>query len=492
VSGRGEYRFNSRSMRSVSAQGSSRFVLIFGALTYLFAALVLGSVIVRSTDETVNPSVPALGLTALIVVSAAFFIPSLLRRFSLEVRPGAAYVIAGLSALLSIGPWLITALGHGSVATAIYQGLRIPQGPVQSPVRFWDLILVLQSVDCSQAGVDVYAANNGCLADPSIYGPGTLWLGFVPGDIFSASNATWLGGIALVISTAMVWWLARNSTGLGQMALLASVLGAGWLLILERGNFDLFVMWIAVLVVVLVRRSPTLWSWGIAASLIWLAGTWKYYPFVLGIMLIPLLFVRRGWLVLGGFVIATLAFAVLTWSNVQLSLDANSDMVDLDDFVVLGRVPLIARMLGGDGASATHGWPNLLVLGLGLVALVWGAVWMWSRGGAGLRGISDQVVHLAGLAAGGGALYLISVLVGGFGYAYKASFLLLLIPFLSRPAKSASPRFFVPSAISLVLIAVGVVVVWNTALATSAGVIAAAFALGAAGVVLMKPVLRKI
>ena len=117
-------------MRYVSAQGSSRFVLIFGALTYLFVALVLGSVIVRSIDETVNPFVPALGLTALIVVSAAFFIPSLLRRFSIEVLPGIAYVIAGLPALLSIGPWLITALGHGSVATAIYQGLRIPQGPV--------------------------------------------------------------------------------------------------------------------------------------------------------------------------------------------------------------------------------------------------------------------------------------------------------------------------------------------------------------------------
>ena len=100
--------------------------------------------------------------------------------------------------------------------------------------------------------------------------------------------------MALVISTAMVWWLARNSTGLGQMALLVSVLGAGWLLILERGNFDLFVMWIAVLVVVIVRRWPTLWSWGIAASLIWLAGTWKHYPFVLGIVLIPMLFVRRG------------------------------------------------------------------------------------------------------------------------------------------------------------------------------------------------------
>jgi len=475
-------------MLRVKARGSSRFVLILGTLTYLLVALVLGSVIVRSTDEAVNPAVPALGLTALMVITAAFFAPSLLRRFSLEVRSWVAYLVAGLSALLSLGPWLITALGHGSVATAIYQGLRIPQGPVQ----FWDLNLVLQSVDCAQAGVDVYAPNNGCLADPSIYGPGTLWLGLVPGDIFSASNSTWLGGIALVISTVMVWWLARNSTGLGQLTLLVSVLGAGWLLILERGNFDLFVMWIAVLAVVVVRRWPTLWSWGIAATLIWLAGTWKYYPFVLGIMLVPLLFIRRGWIVLGGFVLATLAFVVLTWSNVQLSLDANSDMVDLGDFVVLGRVPLVARMLGGDGESGTYGWPDLLVLILALVALVWGVVWMWSRGGAGLRGISDRAVYLAMLAAGGSALYLISVLIGGFGYAYKASFLLLLIPFLSRPAKSSSPRVLVPSVISLVLVAVGVVVVWNTALATVAGVIAAAFALGAAAVVLKKPILSKI
>jgi uncharacterized membrane protein len=232
-----------------------------------------------------------------------------------------------------------------------------------------------------------------------------------------------------------------------------------------------------------------LWSWGIAAASIWLAGTWKYYPFVLGIMLLPLLFVRKGWMILAGFVVVTLAFVVLTWSNVQLSLAANSGMVDLGDFVVLGRVPLVARMLGGDGESGTYGWPDLLVLGLGLAALVWGAVWMRSRGGPGLRGISDRSVYLAMLASGGSALYLISVLIGGFGYAYKASFLLLLIPFLSRPAKSSKPWIFVPSVISLVLVAVGVVVVWNTALATVAGVIAAAFALGAAAIVVKKPVL---
>jgi len=467
----------------VANQSVRRAALAMGTLCYLLAALILGLIVIRSSDSEVNPAVPALGLTAVLVVSIAFFAPGLLRQFSISVRPWLTFVIAGFSALLSLGPWLLVQLSHESAATAVYQGLRIPQGPVQ----FWDLNLVLQSVDCAQAGVDIYVINNGCLQDPSIYAPGTLWLQYAPLDIFSAKNSGWLGLLALVVSTLMVLWLARNSTSRGQLALLVSIFGAGWLLILERGNFDLFVMWVAVLTVILVRRFPSLWTWSIAAALIWLAGTWKYYPFVLGVMLIPLLFIRRGWLVLSGFVIATGIFVAMTWDNVLLSLNANAGMVDLGDFVVLGRVPLVARMLGGDGESSTFGAPDLLVFLLALAAVVWGVVWVfgWGR----LGEIDSRSSYPAMLAAGGSALFLISVLVSGFGYAYKAAFLLLLIPFLSRPVRGRDPHVFVPCIIVLMLIAISSVVVWNTALATVSGIIAAAFALGAAGTVLKKPFL---
>lgn len=448
-------------------------------LTYVLAVVVLGMIVIRSTDDTVNPAVSALGLTALLVITAAFLLPAGLRRFGVQTRAWFPYLVAGISALFSMGPWLLTALGQTSAATAIYQGLRVPPGIVQ----FWDLDLVLQSVDCAQVGVDVYSSNNGCLQDPSIYAPGTLWLGYIPGDIFSSKNSVWLGFVALIISTVMVLWLARNSSARGQLALLVSVLGAGWLLILERGNFDLFVMWIAVLAVVLVRRWPYLWSWSIAAALIWIAGTWKYYPFAMGIMLIPLLFIKHGWIVLSGFVIATLAFVIFTWENVMLSMEQNAGMVDLGDFVVLGRVPLAARMLGGDGNSATYGLPDLLIAVLALLALIWGMSWAWSTNRS--RVIFQRAQYPAMLAAAGSAMFLIAVLVSGFGYGYKSAFLLLLIPFLSRPTKALASRVFVPSAISLILVALSCVVVWNTAVSTTAGIIAAAFALGAAGTVLV-------
>lgn len=465
-------------------------VLILGTLSYLLAATVLGLIVVRGSDPEVNPAVPALGLTALLVISAVYAGPLVLRRFAIQTRGWVPYLVAVISGILSLGPWFLTWVGNSSAATAINQGLRIPQGPVQ----FWDLNLVLQSVDCAQAGVDVYAANNGCLQDPSIYGPGTLWLGYFPGDIFSASNTVWLGVLSLLISIVMVFWLARNSSGRGQLALLVAVFGAGWLLILERGNFDLFVMWIAVLAVVVVRRWPNLWAWSFVAVLIWIAGTWKYYPFVLGVMLIPLLFIRRGWIVLAGFVLATALFVALTWDNVRLSLDANAGMVDLGDFVVLGRVPLVARMLGGDGDSGTFGLPDVLVFVLAVVALLWGVSWVWSRvvhGGASETRYGPRAVVVAMLAAGGSSLFLISVLVGGFGYAYKSAFLLLLIPFLSKPVKADAPVVFAPSLIALILVIVSCVVVWNTALATVAGIIAASFAAGAALIVLLTPVLRR-
>jgi hypothetical protein len=89
-------------------------------------------------------------------------------------------------------------------------------------------------------------------------------------------------------------------------------------------------------------------------------------------------------------------------------------------------------------------------------------------------------------------MFLIAVLVSGFGYGYKSAFLLLLVPFLSRPTKALTPRVFVPSVINLTLVALSCVVVWNTAISTTAGIIAAAFALGAAGTVLLSQFLLRV
>lgn len=457
-----------------------RVIKVLGVFTFLSLIVINLFVIFRIGEAELNPLIPALSLTALLVSVAAFILPVLLTQFDLALRPVAPYLIAGVSLVLSIGPWLLVQVGNAPAATAIYQGLRIPQGIVP----FWDLNLVLQSVDCAAAGVDVYAANNGCLADPSIYAPGSLWLQYVPFDLMSARNSVWLGVTAMLISVIVIFWIARLSGARGQIVLLIAMFGAPWLLILERGNFDLFVIWAAAFAVFLTRRWNALWAWWAAAGAFWLVGSWKYYPFVLGIMLIPALKLRYGWTVLVGFFVAVSVFVVLTWENVKLSLDANSAMVDLGDFVVLGRVPLVARMWGGDGDSATYSLADLAVFVSALVAVLWGVAW-----GRGIlkRGFGSNFVATprAMLAIGGSSLFLISVLVGGFGYAYKATFLLLAVPLVALPFKGARGPLVISSVVVLTLVAVASVVVWNTVLATSLGIVAASFAFGAAATVLI-------
>ncbi len=247
-------------------------------------------------------------------------------------------------------PWWGLNGGNPDLGILIYRGLRVPQGIIQ----FWDLSLVMQSVDCARWGFDIYAANNGCLADPSIYAPGMVWVQYVPFQLFSESNVGFLGVAMMLISSAALLWLARVSTGAGQIVVMIAAVGGPWLLLLERANIDSVVLWVAVVGALIIRRfglsqvdgrNAALWPWIVAAVLIWIVGTWKYYPFALGLMLIPVLQVRRGWIVLCGFAAASLGYVVLTWSNFQFSSQSNSNMIDFGDFVVLGRTPVAARML---------------------------------------------------------------------------------------------------------------------------------------------------
>jgi hypothetical protein len=75
-------------------------------------------------------------------------------------------------------------------------------------------------------------------------------------------------------------------------------------------------------------------------------------------------------------------------------------------------------------------------------------------------------------------MFLASVFVGGFGWAYKAAFLLLCIPLLSLlPTRFGRAGVFT-GLVGMALVAVCSVVVWNTLLASLAGITAAAIVAG--------------
>lgn len=448
------------------------------AATVILLAVGLIQILRSGTDPT-NTSAPGylpLAYSATAILLVTFVVAIFVRRLQLDLGRLFPWLVGLVSAFVSVGTWWALTAGNTDLATVVYKGIRVPQGPF----AFWDMTLVMKSIDCSSWGFDVFAANNGCLADPAIYAPGMLWLKYVPFDVFSERNVAVLGVGVMLVSSLVLVWLARNSSGPGQLVLLVAAAAAPWQLLLERGNIDAVIIWAAFAVVLLVRRWDRLWVWGVAAAVIWLVGTWKYYPFAMGLMLVPVLRLRRGWTVLVGFAVATLVFMVLTWDNFRFSSQSNTNMIDYGDFVVLGRVPVVARMLGtvvgADGLQAG----DLLFYLLAAVAMVWGA--------AVAVATRRSLMHPAMLAIAGSALFLTSVLVAGFGWGYKAAFLLLCVPLVAA-LTTAGRWILVSSSVAvLALIALQSVVVWNTVLATFGGVVAAGFTFGMAAVLIGRSV----
>lgn len=460
---------------------SARVVKWAGGVTAGLLALVVLLVLLSIADPA-NTSAQGyvhLGYVALAVLLAVFVVGTSIHVLRLRTSSGLPWIVGGVSLVASMVPVWALAGGNTDLGVLIYRGLKIPQGITQ----FWDLDLVMLSVDCSRWGFDIYADNNGCMQDASIYGPGMAWLKFVPFEIFGRSSVGVLGVVMIVASSLALVWLARQSSGLGAIALLVAAVGVPWLLLLERGNIDAVVLWVAIGVIALTRRWNALWAWWLAAAAIWVVGTWKYYPFVLGLLLLPALRLRRGWTVVAGFLVASIGFVLVTWSNFRFSSSSNSAMIEYGDYVVLGRVPVVARMLGSQVPSTGVQVGDLLIVGLVLASFVWG--WFAARE-AGKRNVG-----LSALALGGSALFLASVVIAGFGYAYKATFLLLAVPAVSLLLERRSRTLTAAGVIVILLIGVQSVVVWNTVLATLAGVVAAGFAAGLGAQPLWTLVLRQ-
>lgn len=458
-----------RSLRTVAALG-----VAVGSASIVVTALVLASG-TQVEDLAIAGHIP-LAWTALAVLLAAFLVGLFTRSVRIDLGSRFPWVVVALSIVVSAGTWVLLAFGNPAWAAAIYRGLRIPQGIMQ----FWDMSLVMQSVDCARWGFDVYQPNNGCLQDPSIYAPGMVWVRFVPFSLFSEANAPALGVAVIIASSLALGWLARQSTGLGRIVLAIAAVGAPWVLLLERGNIDAIVLVVLVLGVLITRRwSNSLWVWFAAGALYWLMGTWKYYPFVMGLALLPALRLRRGWAVIVAYGVASVGFLLVTWQNFVFSSSTNAGMVDFADWAVLGRIPLVARMLdaqpGAEGLQAM----DVPVILMTLLAIAWGI--------AAGRLLSPRRVNLAALAMGGSALYLSGVFVSGFGYGYKSAFLFAGVPLVSvmlAKASTRGQRALVGSALTvLILLAVQAVIMWNTVLATQSGLIAAGFLLGAGGAV---------
>jgi hypothetical protein len=369
-------------------------------------------------------------------------------------------VSAGITILLG----LLIDIGRDAEAWALYAGLQL----LRAREHYSDLAWVLRWVEC-----------DGCAEQDPGYADGVLWLGSF--DLLSSSWAPVLGtAMAIGLSLCLVW-LARNSAPLALPVYILAAIGGGWLLLLDRANLDALVFALPVVAIALLRRSQSLWVWSALAATIWLMGTWKYYPFALGLLLIPVLRVRRGWLVLTGFAAAAAAFLVINWTEFASSSADNSRALILYDFPALGRLPIISRMVTDFSLAEQPLVANLLVAALAVAGAAWGVLYA--------RRLTGTPVHEAMLASTGSAVFLASVLVAGFGFAYKAAFLLLLVPLMVRGGRSSQRFLLYTSMVCVLLVAVPLIVGYSILLTSLAGILAASIGLGASLSVLARVVL---
>lgn len=429
--------------------------------TYILLAILLGLLLIGSQGTAVDGvTTDSGGRVALIALALVALVPAFIRRIDISTPRWMPWGIGALSFSITSALWALVALNKDSLAWAAYGGLQVLRGRVNFNDLDWDIR---------------WLACDLCDYWNPHYGPSLAWLNPLTG---SAIDVSWVTPLGFLMAAAMVLglvWLARKSSGRGVLVLLIAAVGPAWLLQQDRANLDGLVFLAIVAGGWLVTRWPALWSWAVFAGLIWVNGTLKYYPFAVGIALLPALKLRRGWTVIVGFAVATVVFMVLAWSDFLDSLTWNEESILVTwDFPAYGRMMVLSRM-GDLGVEDSWLNPvNLLFLAIAAAALIWGFLWA--------KSIHVSSMGLPAMALGGGTVFLAAVLIGGFGFMYKGAFLLPLVPLLSRPMRhrhAASRMTLYTSLVALALTTLAVTVAYASVLTTIAGMVAASIGVGA-------------
>lgn len=462
---------------------SSRSVRIWTWITLLLLVGVLALVVIAPVvqDPQVRGVYPAVGFASLVVIAAAIAVIWAIRPVRLTVADWTAWLAAGVTLALVLGPIALWYLGRDGLGYQVFQAL----GVGTSPYGFGDMEVVLSWLDCPRAGIDPYGADVLLCADaPANYGPAIFWL--APTGITKAA-APVLGIVGVALSALAIFWLVRQSSGWGRITLLVASVSAGWILLQERANLDAAIVWAAVFLVWLVRRYHGLWPWIVAAVPIWILGAWKYYPFAMVLALLPALRLKRGWMVIAGFLVSALAYLVIMRENVALSLESNANLSG-GGFAGFGKDIAAAFVAGEAQSASTWGWGDVVIA----VLMVSAAAWGWfvvgqpsSRGGRGLLGQTPLTVESM-LAIGGSTAVLVAVGWSGFGYNYKAALLILGVPLLARLAARSDSASFRAGLFMLVLVLLAGLVTTNVLLSSVAVLVSGAFITGAA----LRPLLQ--
>lgn len=433
------------------------WILLTWSLVFLVLVLVQISV-----SGGIGPSDSG-GRTAAFALALIAVLPLFVRGLDLHAPRWLPYVVALLSFCIPVGLWTLVHAGRDSLAWSAYGGFQV----LREKREFADLNAVLRWMDCG-----------GCAKFDANYGQSLPWLRHLLPGVNLEPLTIPLALMLIVTMSLAIGWLAAKSGALGGGLLLVATFGGAWILLLDRANLDSLAILLPIVALILVTRWNTYLSWSLIAVAIWVVGTWKYYPFALGVLLLPVIRLRRGWIILTAFVTAGAVFMWLNWGAFRKSSSVYDTFVVVSDFPALGRTAITARLVSPSSLISNESAAVGIVVILCLAALTWGLAL-----GRQLK-IDDW--QPAALAVSGTTLFLITILVAGFGFQYKAAFLLLCAPLLGTLVKGPSKSFIYTSLTCAALIAISCVVGYSILLTSISGLISSSVLLGAA----LTPVLR--
>lgn len=434
------------------------------AATWLVVALVLVIILLTSSAQSSGTiDTDTGGRTALLVLALIAALPLLIKSLTLTVPRWLPWAIGIVSASITLLLGFLIDIGRSTEAWALYAGLQL----LRAREHYADLAWILRWVEC-----------DGCAEQDPNYAAGVLWLRPATLNLIGESWTPVLGTLMAIGLSLCLVWLARNSSARGIPVFIIAAIGSGWLLLLDRANLDAIAFAVPVIAIFLLRRSTSLWVWWVIALLAWLVGTWKYYPFALGLLLLPLIRIKYGWTVLIGFASATLAFLAVQWQEVSSSISDNSEALILYDFPALGRLPIVSRMTSDFDFQNQPLAANLVIGILAVVAAWWGINFA--------NRLPRAPLYTGMLGSAGATLFLASVLIAGFGFAYKAAFLLLLVPLFALPARTKNRFLLYTSIVALILITLPLIIAYSILLTSLAGIVAASMGLGASLAILWR------
>lgn len=378
-----------------------------------------------------------------------------LRRRSLIVW---LVLLVGLTvALIPPMIWLLISPG---LASTIFQGLGVTSaGP-----SYGDLNYVLRAVACSNSGADILDPGNTCFPGGTLYGPALAWLG--PLSVPPAWSVS-LGMALSVLAVLAVWRLARRTPAIGVLALLIGVASPAWVLLIERGNIDAFVLIVAIVITLSWRRWGALGHLTLIVLVVLLAAV-KYYPIVLLLGVLP--FVRKRIqisLSLG----LLLMFAIYLWafrSDVAWSLQVNSGQATTSN----GSIGIRVLAAFGGATSVDEALPLLLLLAITLSLSVVATGYI----------NSVPVVRIPRFAVSaalmGSSLTFVTLIIAGAGFPYKAVFLLLAVPFATYWMETDSRGQRATGFLLLMSIALSQTLALNPITTSLVSLVASSLALG--------------